>query len=45
MSIGSILMGVWFLLFGLFHFVPVSQGALVLAVLALVVGILILVGR
>jgi hypothetical protein len=35
-------MGIWFLLYGLFHLVSVPQSALILAVFALVVGILLI---
>lgn len=38
----SILMGLWFLFFGIFHIVPVPQSGLILAVLGIVVGILLI---
>lgn len=40
-----IILGVWFLLYGLFALVPFPQSNVVLAVFAIVVGILILIGR
>ena len=42
---GSIVMAIWFILFGVFAFVPVPQSNIIMAVLAIVVGILVLVGR
>lgn len=45
MNFGTILLGLWLILTGVFKFVPMPAGGEVLAVLALVAGILILVGR
>ena len=42
---GSIVMGIWFILFGIFNFVAVPQSGMILAILAIVAGILVLVGR
>jgi hypothetical protein len=41
----STLLAVWLILYGLGHFVAIPQLGLVLGVLALVVGLLMLVGR
>lgn len=41
----GVLLAVWFLLYGLGHFVAIPQLGLILGVLALVVGLLMLVGR
>jgi len=45
MSIGNIVLAIWFLLYGIFAFVPVPQSNVILAALAIVVAILLLVGR
>lgn len=39
------LIGLWFILYGLFGFITVPQSGVILAVLALVIGILTLAGR
>ena len=41
----SIIMAIWFILFGVFAFVSVPQSNVIMAVLAVVVGVLVLVGR
>lgn len=43
--LSRVLMGLWFLLYGLAHFIPNANLGIVLAVLALVVGIVILAGQ
>ena len=45
-SIGSLLLAIWLILTGLTHFVPAIAGlAVVLAILAIVAGLFILLGR
>ena len=45
-SIGSLLLAIWLILTGLAHFVPAIAGlAVVLAILAIVAGVFILLGR
>ncbi len=45
-SIGSLLLAIWLILTGLAHFVPAIAGlAVVLAILAIVAGLFILLGR
>ena len=43
-SVGMILLGVWLILFGLQAFVPLPIPAAVSAVLALIAGVLIILG-
>lgn len=45
MSISSLLMAVWFIVYGICGLLLVPQSGLILAVLALIVGILILVRK
>jgi len=45
-SIGFILLGIWLILTGLAYFVPIIAGlGMILAILAIVAGIFILLGR
>jgi len=44
-SVGMLLLGVWLVLTGIGGFVAIPLPALVMAVLALIAGVLILVGR
>jgi len=43
--VGMIAVGIWFLLYGLGHFVAIPSLGPILAILALVAGMLVLVGR
>jgi hypothetical protein len=44
-NIGMLLLGIWLILTGLASFVPLGGLGIVLAILAIIAGILILLGR
>ena len=44
-NIGMLLLGIWLILYGLLNFVHIESGGVLLAILAIVAGIFILMGR
>jgi hypothetical protein len=44
-NIGLLLLGIWLIIYGLAYFLKVDGAGVVLAVLAIVAGIFILIGR
>ena len=44
-NIGMLLLGIWLILWGVFSMVHVEAGGIILAILAIITGIFILIGR
>jgi hypothetical protein len=44
-NIGMLLLGIWLIIYGLAYFLKIEGAGIVLAILAIVAGIFILIGR